>query len=466
VRDQHGLEMTGAGAAVRRYDRAVNELLHFRGEMLTDAGEAAREDPGSPMAAALNAFLRLLSTEPADAADAARVIAEFRAAAPGRRFTAREEAHLRAADAWIAGDMHAAGRVLRAISREHPRDALALSVGHQIDFFTGDALSLRDRVAEAASAWPDGDPHRGPVLGMLAFGLEEAGDYERAEETGRRAVELDPADVWGIHAVSHSFEMRARARDGIRYLDERRAAWAQDTALTVHNWWHRALFSLELGDLADVLETYDARIHHAESAGLALEMLDGAALLWRLWLEGSDQSARWRALAERWGPQVDAPFYAFNDVHAVMAWVGAGDVARAERLVADRERYLAEPRGGASNYAMTARIGLPACRAAIAFARGRHAEVADLLYPIRHHLNEFGGSHAQRDVLHRTLLESALRADRHELAGRLVRERLHLKPDSPYNWRKRADLHRAIGNPAAAAEDDRRATELAAAGRR
>jgi tetratricopeptide (TPR) repeat protein len=458
--------MTGAEAAVRRYDRAANELLHFRGEMLTEAGEATREDPGCPMAAALNAYLRLLSTEPGDAADASRVMAAFREAAPGRQFSPREEAHLRAVETWLVGDMHAAGRVLRAISREHPRDAVALSVGHQIDFFTGDALSLRDRIAEAVGAWPDGDPHLGPVLGMLAFGIEEAGDYARAEETGRRAVEMDAADVWGIHAVSHSLEMRARAREGIRYLDERRAAWAQDTALTVHNWWHRALFSLELGDLADVLEIYDARIHHAESAGLALEMLDGSALLWRLWLDGSDQSARWRALAERWGAQVEVPFYAFNDLHAVMAWVGAGDMARAERLVAERERYLAEPRAGASNYAMTARIGLPACRAALAFGRGRYAEVTDLLYPIRHHLNEFGGSHAQRDVLHRTLLEGALRAGRHELAGRLVRERLHLKPDSPYNWKKQAELHRAIGDAAAAAEDERRASELLAVGRR
>jgi len=462
VKDQHGLEMTGAAAAVRRYDRAVGELLHFRGEMLTEAGEATREDPGCPMAAALNAYLRLLSTEPADAADAARGMAEFRAAAAGRRFLPREEAHLRATEAWVAGDMHPAGRLLRGISRDHPRDAVALSVGHQIDFFTGDALSLRERIAEAAGAWPEGDPHRGPVLGMLAFGLEEAGDYERAEETGRRAVELDTADVWGIHAVSHSYEMRAMPREGLRYLDERRASWAQDTALTVHNWWHHALFSLETGDVAAVLETYDARIHNAQSAGLALELLDGSALLWRLWLDGHDQSARWKALAERWGPQVESPFYAFNDLHAVMAWVGAGDVARAERLVADRERYLAEPRAGvgASNYAMTARIGLPACRAALAFARERHGEAIDQLYPIRHHLNEFGGSHAQRDVLHRTLLECALRAGRHELAQRLLRERLHLKPDSPYNWLKQAELHRALGDAPAAAEATHRATTL------
>ena len=462
--DQHGLPMTGAAGAVAAYDRAVTALLHYRPEMLDEAGAASREDPTCPMAAALDAFLRLLSTEPADSAEAGRIIAAFRAATPGRRFLPREEAHLRAVDTWLAGDMHGAGRLLRGITREHPRDALALLVGHQIDFFTGDALSLRDRVAEAAGAWP-GHPHHGPVLGMLAFGLEEAGDYERAEETGRRAVEMDPADVWGIHAVIHSYEMRARVRDGLRYLDQRSAAWAQDTALSVHNWWHHALFDLEAGDEAAALAIYDARIHHGASAGLALEMLDAAALLWRLHLDGREQPERWRALAARWGPQVDVPFYAFNDLHAVMAWVGAGDVARAEALVADRERYLAEPRAGASNYTMTARIGLPACRAVLSFGRTRYVEAIEQLYPIRHHLNEFGGSHAQRDVLQRTLLEAALRAGCHALAESLVGERIHVKPDSPYNWLKRAALARARGDAPGADAAEGRAAELRRAAR-
>jgi tetratricopeptide (TPR) repeat protein len=452
--------MTSSSAAVPLYDRAVDDLLHFRPEMLERAGEALREDPGCPMAAALGAYLRLLSTEPADAADGRRIVGEFREVSSGRRFLPREEAHLLAAETWLAGDMHGASRVLRRIAREHPRDALALAVGHQLDFFTGDALALRDRIAEAIAAWPADHPQHAPLSGMLAFGLEEAGDYERAEEVGRGAVERDPRDVWGIHAVVHSLEMRARVHEGLRYFDERRADWAEGNALAVHNWWHCALFTLETGDLDAVRRVYDERIHHAGSAGLALELLDASALLWRLLLEGHDDTARWQALARAWGAQVETPFYVFNDLHAVMAWAASGDVARAEQLIADRERYLAEPRPGLSNYPMTARIGLPACRAVMAFLDGRHAAVIEQLLPIRHHLNEFGGSHAQRDVLQRTLLEAAFRADRTDLASFLVRERIHLKPDSPYNWRQQARLMKAAGDAGAAAEAERRAALL------
>jgi len=460
ARDEHGLEMTAAGSAIAHYDRAIDELLHFRPGMLDEANAAAAADPACAMAAALGAYLRLLSTEPADAADARRLLAEFQEHAAGRTFSPREDRHLRAAAAWAAGDMHGAGRMLRAISRQHPRDVLALAVGHQIDFFTGDALTLRDRVAEAIGAWPDSERHHAPLSGMLAFGLEEAGEYERAEETGRRAVDRDPRDVWGIHAVAHSLEMRARVDVGRRFFEQRQTAWGEGNALAVHNWWHYALFTLETGDVEAVRRVYDARIHHGTSAGLALELLDASALLWRLSLEGHDERARWTALAAAWGPQVDAPFYAFNDLHAVMAWAAAGDVARANTLIADRERYLDEPRPGVSNYTMTARIGLPACRAVVAFLEGRHGDVVATLYPIRHHLNEFGGSHAQRDVLQRTLLESALRDGRLELARALVAERMQAKPDSPYNWLQEARVARATGDAARGAEAERRAGAL------
>ena len=55
-----------------------------------------------------------------------------------------------------------------------------------MDFFRANARDLRDRIARALPQWSPTSGLR-IVLGMYAFGLEECGDYARAEEAGRRA---------------------------------------------------------------------------------------------------------------------------------------------------------------------------------------------------------------------------------------------------------------------------------------
>ncbi|MFK4141236.1 hypothetical protein [Streptomyces filamentosus] len=124
--------------------------------------------------------------------------------------------------------------------------------------------------------------------------------------------------------------------------------------------------------------------------------------------------------------------------------------------MADRRRWLAEGEGDParrtlSNHAMTAEAGLPVCEALVAQGRGDHAAVVGLLWPLRRRLQVFGGSHAQRDAVQRTLLESALASGDYDRARLLLSERDGLRPDSPYNWLGRARLADAIGDAALAA---------------
>ncbi|MEU0934136.1 tetratricopeptide repeat protein [Embleya sp. NPDC005971] len=460
--DRHGLDLSGMGPeAIRHYERALDALLFFRPEVGTEVEAALAADPGAPMANVFAAYLGLLGTESRDAAAARERYAAF--VPTPTRVGAREVAHLRAADAWLAGDIRRAGDILHELVVAYPRDALALLVGHQIDFLTGDALRLRDRVGGVLSAWDRDDPHYGPVLGMAAFGLEEAGHYARSEETGLAAVAANPRDVWAIHAVVHTYEMQGRFAEGIRFMDARTADWTGGNYLNVHNWWHYGLFSIEAGANDRALAIHDAVLHHDRSAGLAMELLDASALLWRLHLAGDPQVERWRRLADAWAARADGPYYAFNDTHAVMALLGAGRIADAQAVVRDRETWLADPHPGVTNHTMTAAVGLPVCRALVAFEQGHYTETVDLLLPIRHRLNTFGGSHAQRDAIQQTLVEAALRSDRHDLARTLLSERVNLRPTSPYNWLGRARLADALGRPAEAADARERVAEHTAA---
>jgi hypothetical protein len=423
-RDSLDLELTGATAdALAHYERSVHELQCFIGDPVGSVDKAIAAAPGFVMAHVMKGYLFGLATE----REATAIAAESHAAAAKLGGTARERTHVAALGKLVAGRWHEASAALEDVAIEHPRDALALQAGHQIDFFTGNARLLRDRIARALPAWSAPMPGYHAMLGMHAFGLEESGDYARAEATGKRAVELEPRDGWAQHAVAHVLEMQSRQRDGIAWMRADTDAWTRESFLQVHNWWHLALFHFDLGETDGVLGLYDGPIYGSRST-LALNMVDASAILWRLHLGGADVGDRWNALADNWAPKAGAGNYAFNDAHAMMAFVGAGRSGLVDTLLGAQREAM---RRDDDNVAFTRDVGHPLALGIKAFGDGNYREAVRLLRPIRGIAHRFGGSHAQRDVIDLTLIEAALRAGDKPLSGSLAAERFDARPGSP-----------------------------------
>src|SRR3546814_16662697 len=80
--------------------------------------------------------------------------------------------------------------------------------------------------------------------------------------------------------------------------------------------------------------------------------------------------------------------------------------------------------------------------------------------PIRYRIQRVGGSHAQRDVFHQMLIESALRAGRAPIARALLPERRATKPFSPAAWKNFARALQQLGAAAGAAQHHRPAADL------
>ena len=225
--------------------------------------------------------------------------------------------------------------------------------------------------------------------------------------------------------------MRGDVDKGTAWLAESSATWAPDSGFAYHNWWHLALLHLDRREFTEVLRLYDTKVR-PNNTSVILEMIDASALLWRLRLEGVNVGDRFRALAESWSRAAAQGLYAFNDVHALMAFLGADcddDVARTRAAM---EQAAA---GSGDNAAMTRHIGLPFAAALIAFAAGDDATAYAKLQPLRGIASRFGGSHAQRDILTLTMLHAALRGGLHQSARALAAERLAHKPHSP--WARR-----------------------------
>jgi tetratricopeptide (TPR) repeat protein len=341
----------------------------------------------------------------------------------------RERRHISAARAWLNGNFYDSVRTYGDIAIDYPRDILALQVAHIGDFLLGQSSMLRDRIARALPHWTAQDRGFGYILGMYAFGLEETNLYDQAELHGNQALELNRRDPWAVHAVAHVMEMQGRQNEGIEWLESRQEDWAPDNMLAIHNWWHLALFRLDLDQTDKVLQLYDQRLRVNRSE-MALDLVDASALMWRLRLQNLDTEERWRDIAAIWQARQADGYYAFNDVHALMAYLGSGETNGAKALVSAME---AAADGSGTNAMMTRDVGLPLARSLISFEHGDYEEVISQLQGLRLIAHRFGGSHAQRDLISLTLIEAALRKRAKKLAIALTAERFALKPKSRAN---------------------------------
>jgi tetratricopeptide (TPR) repeat protein len=422
-------------------EQALWRMMSFYDTPLADLDTAIAAAPDWALPHVMKAGFLLSLTEAALLPEAdthlGRALALADAAPP------RERAHLKAVQQLQAGRWHHACRIWDELLIDHPRDALALQWVQLWDFYRGDATGLRQRPARALPEWDEADPLYAHVLALHAFGLEECNLYPQAEETGRRALSLNPRAPWAVHAVAHVMEMQGRFEEGSAWLRQHQAAWAEGNGFSTHLWWHKSLFRLEALDHAGVLRLVDAHLS-GPALQVTLQRVDAAAMLWRLHLLGQDVSGHCTALLAGWdladGHAGLAGHYAFNDVHAAMAMLGAGDLHRAEAWLARcAERALSADDARRANHQMAREVGLPLMRGLLALARGDADSAVDLIYPVRRVAVHFGGSHAQRDLIDQTLLAAAAQGSRRALGQALVNERCMAKPVTPLtrHWLER-----------------------------
>jgi tetratricopeptide (TPR) repeat protein len=429
LNDRYGNPVsTRSPAALAYYDEALSLIRSYRGDPIAALDAAIAEDPDFGGAWAARAGLLVQQADLDYNEEAIRSVRAGQAA----NLNERERIHLQSAKDWIDGRFHQGTARLGLLTREHPRDLLGLQYAHVGCFFLGMQFELRDWPLQALRAFPSGDDGRSYALGMAAFGLEECGDYERADQFGREAVEIDPRDGWSVHAVAHVNEMRGDLDIGIPWLADNSANWAPDSGFAYHNWWHLALLHLDRGDMAQVLKLYDEKVRPYPDNQVLLEWIDASALLWRLKLEGIELGDRFVRLAACWDRAAEDGFYAFNDLHAVMAFIGAGRVADAERTLRTMRRVAGE---ASDNAAMTRTVGLPLAEAFLAFDAGRFTDCVETIASVRGIAQRFGGSHAQRDIISLTALRAALNSGRADYAQSFAAERLAHKPHSP--WARR-----------------------------
>lgn len=440
-RIQHDARSTPVSACIPEslddYERALQQFQSYFGDPTVTLEKTLERDPEFVVGHIFNASVMLMMSERQylpmvrDSIEKAEALAH--------KSNDREKGLLVAARHWMEGRWDQASVTWDQVLAGYPRDALAIQLAHLTDFLTGDAVNLRDRIGRVIGSWSENTPGYSYILGMQAFGLEECNQFDRAEEAALKALSIEARDGWSVHAMAHVLEMQNRYEDGQQFMRSRVEDWAPDNGFAFHNWWHLALFYMEQDDFVSALQLYDEQILPGES-DVSLQLLDASALLWRLYLQDVDVGDRWDTIADLWARKTPAEngYYAFNDMHAIIALLGAGRFSEA-RAILDDLRTAAETNPVLTGM-MARDVGVPVAQGMIAFAEQRYDDAIDALYPVRSIANRFGGSNAQRDILSQTLIEAAIRGGKEGLARNLVNEREVHKPFSPLTRRFKAKI--------------------------
>ncbi|OJX15849.1 MAG: tetratricopeptide repeat protein 38 family protein [Devosia sp. 67-54] len=334
----------------------------------------------------------------------------------------REALLLRQLERWIAGDIPAVQAIGETIVDAFPRDLASVKLHQYFSFNRGDAPAML-AIAQRAEAANSDSPH---LYGMLAFGYEQTHQLADAERAARRALEIKQKEPWAHHALAHVMLSTGRVREGVDFLGEAQRTWVDlNSFMYTHNWWHKALFHISLGDTAAVFDAYDNHVWGIEPT-YSQDQVGAVSLLARMEIAGLDVGDRWQQLAQYLKPRAQDVIQPFLTLQYLYGLARA-DYAEADALLAAVEEKART--SDAFDRLVWREVALPAARGVYAHAKRDWAIAARNLAVANPRMTEIGGSHAQRDLFGQLLLDAHLKLGNWRVAADMLEMRRIWDPD-------------------------------------
>lgn len=429
-------------AALSGIDDFVSGFLAYEKKAANVLG-AADADPDSTIAQIYAGFSWMF-LEAAGAEDQAALYLA-RARLTEASANRRETMMLAQLERWIAGDIPGVQAIGEQIVDEFPTDLASAKLHQYFSFNRGDAASML-RIARKIEASSPENPH---VHGMLAFGYEQMHEIEKAETAARKALSLKEKEPWAQHALAHVMLSQGRVREGVQFMGDASRTWVDlNSFMYTHNWWHKALFHISLGDEQSVFDAYDQHVWSREK-DYSQDQVGAVSLLARMEIAGMNVGNRWEDVANHMRSRVRDTIQPFLTIQYLYG------LARAERVEADLLMQAVEDKArsaDAFDRLVWHDVVLPGCRGVLAHARGNYPEAVKYLSIANPRIAQIGGSHAQRDLFGQILLDAHLKAGNWAIAQQLLEMRRTWDPDGVPLNRALAMVYEKLGKPEEAAQ--------------
>lgn len=439
ARDALGNDVTTTNpATLAGIDDFLTGFLAYE-RKATNVLAAADADPDSVLANVYAGFIWMFLEAAGARRNAARYLRRAEAAGAGAN---NREALLTAALAsWIAGDIPKVQALGDEVIARWPEDLGSVKLHQYLSFNRGDAPNML-RVAVAALPANRDNPH---IHGMLAFGYEQMHRLDEAEAAARRALSLKQKEPWAQHALAHVMLSTGRTREGVAFLTEASRTWVDlNSFMYTHNWWHKALFHISLGDNEAVFDAYDHHVWGIEP-DYSQDQVGAVSLLARMEVAGLDVGERWAAVAAHLKSRATDTIQPFLTLQYLYG------LARAGRAEADTLMQAVEDRAATStafDRVVWHDVALPAARGMLAHARGDSAAAVRWLGIATPRLQEIGGSHAQRDLFGQLLLDAHMKSGNWRVARQMLEMRRTWDPDGVPLMRMLAEANAHLADTA------------------
>lgn len=381
-----------SAASADAWHRAWTETVHFIGDPFATLAEANADDDAFVMGSVFCATYRILGGArpgtPELVVDLER--------ANGRGTSRREAQHVEAVNQLALGNFTDAALIWDAVA---PGDFGAGRFAHDTYLHIGE-VERRVASSERALAHFETTSTRPFVASQHAFSLEEAGAYAEAESLAWSSLDVDPMELWALHALAHVYESTNDQDAAIDLLESRIETWSLQESLAVHIHWHHALRMIVAGEYQRALALFDEL---EPDANTPFRLCDVASMLWRLELSGVDVGDRWGVVADRMAGRPERHTSGFLDLHMALAFQRVPSHEAAPTFfhgVAEAHIDDESENGNIFRSVVTPLVE------AIRVSDADPVRAGELLAAVADQSHRIGGSIAQRELL--TITRSAL----------------------------------------------------------
>ena len=295
-----------------------------------------------------------------------------------------------------------------SILRNNPKDRLAFFAIHMLEFNQGWQKEMLYSSKVVVNSLKEGSNHYGFTKGIESFSLIENGHFEEAKKAADIALNINPKDIYAIHAVCHYFYETGQYNEGIKWMIDNKENWISNKGMRIHVWWHLAVFYLFNLNFKEINSILTKEIMNKNNDN-GLEDLDATSLIWRLYLLNGDISDYYKIM-NNWNEYIENSHFIFNDLHALMAYIMNKDD---EKIEVYFENVLNRLNNNLTQEQTNLLYGF------YYYGKQEYEKSSLKLKSVLNN-SSFGGSNAQRDVISLTLFFALLKSNKFQEGRELL----------------------------------------------